>query len=108
MIFRMGERQNTCKILFYRHLWLKENFMSDTLSDNGLLPAEDLFYMIGGKERIKILDATYSMPGGQMSPFQGFLGRRIEGAQFFDIDAVADQAAPLAHTLPSPEYFASC
>ena len=82
--------------------------MSEKLSNNGLLPAEDLFYMIGGKERIKILDATFVMPGGQISPYQGFLGRRIEGAQFFDIDVVADPAAPLPHTLPSPEYFASC
>ncbi len=78
------------------------------LSDNGLLAAEDLYYLLAGNEPIKILDATYGVPGGLMSPQQAFLTRRIEGAQFFDIDVVADQEAPLPHTIPSPEYFADC
>jgi len=82
--------------------------MAKSLSTNGVIPAQDLYYLLGGKESIKILDATYMMPGGQLSPFQGFLGRRIEGAQFFDIDAVADIESPLPHTLPSPEFFESC
>lgn len=78
------------------------------LSDNGLISAEDLYFLLAGDEPIKILDATYSVPGGQMSPGQAFLTRRIEDAQFFDIDVVADQEAPLLHTVPSPEYFADC
>lgn len=80
----------------------------EKLSGNGVLAAEDLFYMIGGKEKIKILDATYSLPNAGMSPFDAFLTRHIEGAQFFDIDVVADQEAPLPHTMPSAEYFANC
>lgn len=82
--------------------------MSDKLSDNGMIAAEDLFYLLNGKEKIKILDATYSMPQAGVSPYEGFLGRHIAGAQFFDIDVVADQEAPLPHTIPSAEYFASC
>lgn len=78
------------------------------LSDNGMIAAEDLYYLLGGSEPIKILDATYSVPGGRMSPEQAFMTRRIEGAQFFDIDAVADQEAPLPHTVPSADYFADC
>lgn len=80
----------------------------EKLSDTGLIHAEDLYYMLGSNPGIKILDATYSLPGSQQSPFQAFLGRHIEGAQFFDIDVVADQDAPLPHTVPSPEYFAAC
>lgn len=82
--------------------------MTQTLSDNGMLHAEDLYYLLGSNSDIKLLDATYSLPGGQSSPFQAFLSRHIEGAQFFDIDVVADQEASLPHTVPSAEYFAAC
>lgn len=82
--------------------------MTASLSNNGMIHAEDLYYLLGGKEPIKILDATYSLPGGNASPFEAFLGQHIEGAQFFDIDAVADQDAPLPHTMPDADYFASC
>lgn len=80
----------------------------DMLSDNGLIHAEDLYYMLGSTPGIKLLDATYSLPGSAQSPFQAFLGRHIEGTQFFDIDVVADQDAALPHTVPSEEYFAAC
>lgn len=82
--------------------------MSGLLSSNGLIHAEDVYYLLGGNEKIRLLDATYSVSAGGLSPFQAFLGRHIEGAQFFDIDVVADQEAPLPHTVPSPEYFAAC
>lgn len=81
--------------------------MTAPLSDNGLIPADDLFYLLGGPEKIKVLDATYGGVRG-MSSYNAFLGERIENAQFFDIDVVADQEAPLPHTIPSPEYFAEC
>ena len=81
--------------------------MTEPLSQNGLIPAEDLFYLLGGTEKIKVLDATFASIGG-MSPYQAFLGQRIEGAQFFDIDVVADQESSLPHMLPTPEYFADC
>lgn len=81
------------------------------LSDNGLIHADDLYYILGsGKERVKLLDATYALPGpmGNASPFQAYLERHIDGAQFFDIDVVADQDAPLPHTVPTAEYFTAC
>ncbi len=80
----------------------------DPLSQNGLIHAEDLYYLLGSNQNIKILDATYALPGSSNTPFQAFLTRHIEGAQFFDIDVVADQDAALPHTLPSAEYFAAC
>ena len=82
--------------------------MSHKLSDNGVIAAEDLYYMLGGKESIKVLDATYSLPQAGVSPYEAFMTRHINGAQFFDIDVIADQEAPLPHTLPTAEYFASC
>ncbi len=78
------------------------------LSTNGIIYAEDLYYMLGQRDDIKLLDATYSLPRHDITPFQAFLTQRIEGAQFFDIDVVADQNAPLPHTVPTPEYFAAC
>lgn len=81
--------------------------MTELLSKNGLIPAEDLYFLLGGKEKIRILDATFASVRGQ-SPQQAFMGGRIEGAQFFDIDVVADQESPLPHMLPTPEYFADC
>ncbi len=81
--------------------------MSTKLTDGGTIHAEDLYYLMDGADPIKILDATYGAVDGQ-SPYQAFLGQHIEGAQFFDIDTVADQDAPLPHTLPSADYFQSC
>ena len=81
--------------------------MTELLSKNGVIPAEDLYFLLGGNEKIKVLDATFAAVRGQ-SPHQAFLGGRIEGAQFFDIEAVADQESPLPHMLPTPEYFADC
>jgi thiosulfate/3-mercaptopyruvate sulfurtransferase len=81
---------------------------TDKLSQNGLIAPEDLYYLLGGHTPIRILDASYSVSGGYESPQQAFLSSHIDSAQFFDIDTVADQDAPLPHTLPSPEYFTSC
>lgn len=81
--------------------------MTEKLSENGLIHAEDLFYMLDGPEPIKVLDATYALPGAG-KPFDKFLERHIKGAQFFDIDVVADQESSLPHMLPTPEYFAAC
>lgn len=78
------------------------------LSDNAMIAAEDLYYLLGGSEKIKILDATFALPHAGLSPFDAFLGKHIEGAQFFDIDVVADREAPLPHTLPDAAFFAEC
>lgn len=47
--------------------------------------------------RLKVLDATYGQPPAAAG---------IQGAVEFDIDAVADPAAPLPHTVPSAADFA--
>jgi thiosulfate/3-mercaptopyruvate sulfurtransferase len=82
--------------------------MTEKLSDNGLIHAQDLYYLLGQSDDIKILDATYMVPGGTQTPYDAYLSRHIDGAQFFDIDAVADQNSTLPHMAPTPDYFASC
>lgn len=79
--------------------------MSAKLSENGTIHSEDLFYLLESAGNVKFLDAGYMTPNG-MSPYQAFLGKRIEGAQFFDISAIADRESELPHMLPSPEFFA--
>ncbi len=53
-----------------------------------------------------ILDATFFLPRQQQNAQQEFVDRHIAGAQFFDIDDVADPSSALPHTLPSAEQFA--
>jgi thiosulfate/3-mercaptopyruvate sulfurtransferase len=56
---------------------------------------------------LRILDASWVLPGVERDPKSEFFARRIPGAQFFDIDEIADTASPLPHMAPSPEKFAS-
>lgn len=81
--------------------------MQDLLSTNGLIAAEDAYYLVGGDRSVKFLDATLSTQNG-MSPEQAFLNRHISDAQFFDVEAIADQESPLPHMVPTSEYFESC
>lgn len=63
---------------------------------NALISAEELLALLD-KPGVRLLDASYGQPPA---------GIRIDHAQDFDIDAVADRKAALPHTLPSPEDFA--
>jgi len=55
---------------------------------------------------VKILDASYMpMPGLPLDVH--YNNEHIPGAQFFDIDEIADTSNPLPHMLPPPEKFVS-
>ena len=55
---------------------------------------------------VKILDASYRpMPGLPLDAH--YQQEHIPGAQFFDIDEIADTTNPMPHMLPSPEKFVS-
>jgi thiosulfate/3-mercaptopyruvate sulfurtransferase len=56
---------------------------------------------------IRVIDATWFLPGADRDAKALFAERRIPGAIFFDIDEIADTDSPLPHMLPSPEKFAS-
>jgi thiosulfate/3-mercaptopyruvate sulfurtransferase len=51
------------------------------------------------------LDATYFLPRQQRSALEEYHRQHIQGAQFFDIDKIADRHSLLPHTLPSAEQF---
>jgi len=56
---------------------------------------------------IRVIDASWFMPSDPRNGKALYDERRIPGAIFFDIDAVADKSSDLPHMLPSPEQFAS-
>jgi thiosulfate/3-mercaptopyruvate sulfurtransferase len=56
--------------------------------------------------RIKIIDASYKMPGVLPLPWDDYLSAHIPGAVFFDVNAIADPHDPRPHMYPSAEQFA--
>jgi thiosulfate/3-mercaptopyruvate sulfurtransferase len=60
-----------------------------------------------GAPDIRVVDATWFMPGDPRDARLLHVEGRIPGAVFFDIDEIADTSSPLPHMLPSPEKFAS-
>lgn len=56
---------------------------------------------------VRVLDATWFLPGDPRDAKALYAERRIPGAAFFDIDDIADADTDLPHMLPSPEKFAS-
>ncbi|NBX67240.1 MAG: sulfurtransferase [Proteobacteria bacterium] len=68
-----------------------------------ITPSE--LHKILSQPHVRVLDATYGIPGYPSSVLAQMEGARIRGAQFFDIDAVADGAAPYPHTLPDAATF---
>jgi thiosulfate/3-mercaptopyruvate sulfurtransferase len=54
---------------------------------------------------IRIVDASFKMPGVLPLPKDDYLAAHIPGAVFFDVDAVSDHSNPLPHMFPSAEQF---
>ncbi len=79
-------RQIDPKTLFVSTQWLAEH-----LFDANLL----------------VFDASWHMPATERDPRAEFLAGHIPGAQFFDIDAVADRSSDLPHMLPKADAFAA-
>jgi thiosulfate/3-mercaptopyruvate sulfurtransferase len=55
--------------------------------------------------RVKLLDATFKLPGVLPLPKDDYLATHIPGAVYFDVDAVSDHSNPLPHMFPSAEQF---
>lgn len=56
---------------------------------------------------IRVLDGTYYLPGSGRDAKALYAERHIPGAQFFDIDDIADSRSPLPHMVPPVEKFVS-
>jgi thiosulfate/3-mercaptopyruvate sulfurtransferase len=77
--------------------------MTDATSDP-LVSTEWLAAHIN-ESRVKVLDATFKLPGVLPLPKDDYLASHIPGAVFFDVDAVSDHSNPLPHMFPSAEQF---
>jgi thiosulfate/3-mercaptopyruvate sulfurtransferase len=60
-----------------------------------------------GEPGLRIVDASWYLPGVPRDPKAEFLERHIPGAVFFDLEAASDHSNPLPHMLASPEAFAA-
>jgi thiosulfate/3-mercaptopyruvate sulfurtransferase len=56
--------------------------------------------------KVKIIDASYKMPGVLPLPADDFLTAHIPGAVFFDVNTIADPNDPRPHMYPGAEQFA--
>jgi thiosulfate/3-mercaptopyruvate sulfurtransferase len=56
--------------------------------------------------RVRIIDASFKMPGVTPRPIEDYRNAHIPGAVFFDVDAVADRTSSLPHMYPSAAQFA--
>jgi thiosulfate/3-mercaptopyruvate sulfurtransferase len=56
--------------------------------------------------KIKIIDASYKMPGVLPLPGDDYLAAHIPGAVFFDVNRIADQSDPRPHMYPDAAQFA--
>jgi thiosulfate/3-mercaptopyruvate sulfurtransferase len=71
-----------------------------------LVSTEWLAQRLGAPD-IRIVDASFKMPGVTPTAHEDYAAGHIPGAAFFDINEIADTTSPLPHMLPSPEKFAS-
>ncbi|MFX5926120.1 rhodanese-like domain-containing protein, partial [Acinetobacter baumannii] len=53
------------------------------------------------KPGVRVVDASFKMPGVLPLPKDDYLAAHIPGAVFFDVDAVSDHSNPLPHMFPA-------
>ena len=56
--------------------------------------------------KVKIIDATFKLPGVLPLPSDDYLAAHIPGAVYFDVDAIAAPGDPRPHMYPGAEQFA--
>ena len=82
--------------------------MSTTAQPLLLSPSSLQDLLTDHRPQLSILDATWVMPGSPRVPREEFLAKRIPGAQFLDLDEVADQhELGLKHMMPQGRMFAA-
>src|SRR6516165_9799974 len=75
-----------------------------TASDDPLVSTEWLAVRLNDP-KVKIIDASFKMPGVTPLSKDDFLRSHIPGAVYFDVDAVSDHDNPLPHMFPSAAQF---
>jgi len=55
-----------------------------------------------GEPDVRVVDATFHLPGSGRNAFSEYRSCHIPGAVFFDIDDICDHSSALPHMLPDP------
>ncbi len=76
-----------------------------TTTDDPLVSTDWLAAHLGDPG-VKIIDATFKLPGVLPLPKDDYLAAHIPGAAFFDVDAVSDHNDPRPHMYPDAAQFA--
>lgn len=56
---------------------------------------------------LRVIDASWHMPGAERDAYAEYLAAHIPGARFFDIDEISDDQSSLPHMAPPVEKFIS-
>jgi thiosulfate/3-mercaptopyruvate sulfurtransferase len=75
-------------------------------SSQTMITAADLHSLLQAQS-VTVLDASWYLPSEARDPRDEFLKAHIPGAQFFDIDQIADAQHSCPHMLPSESVFES-
>jgi thiosulfate/3-mercaptopyruvate sulfurtransferase len=77
-----------------------------TIDNQSPLVSTDWLATKLGSPNLVVFDASFFLPNQGRDAKAEYAQAHIPGAQFFDIDAIADHTTDLPHMLPSPEQFA--
>jgi len=77
--------------------------MSNLVSTANLVSTE---WLAAHLKDVRVVDASWYMPGESRDPAAEFAAAHIPGAVHFDIDAIADRSTDLPHMLPTADAFA--
>jgi thiosulfate/3-mercaptopyruvate sulfurtransferase len=82
----------------------QEDLHTMTTTDDPLVSTDWLATHLADSN-VRVVDASFKMPGVLPLPKDDYLAAHIPGAVFFDVDAVSDHSNPLPHMFPSAEQF---
>src|SRR5256885_1053796 len=104
---RRLSRRSSCPALcsFVPRLVLKEYPSMTPPTDDPLVSTDWLAAHIDDPQ-VRIIDASYKMPGVLPLPSDDYLRAHIPGAVFFNVNTIADPDDPRPHMFPSEKQFA--
>lgn len=78
------------------------------LSDSAKVPLVSVDWLAAhlGDAKVRVLDASWKLPGAARSARSDYQEGHIPGAGFFDLDGACDPDNALPHTMPAPVHFA--
>lgn len=76
------------------------------MSNRSILITANQLHAELGRANLRIIDGSWHLPNANRDASAEFESGHIQGAQYFNIDVIADTSSGLPHTLPSANQFA--